>query len=81
MRELEPEFETFDIAHVSVAGWDRGMPQGSKLPGWVSTRKYKNSGNELNKSFKTNDITFFDAANYARFAYKSAQFERHNDQA
>ena len=38
MRELEPEFETFDIAHVSVAGRDRGMPQGSKLPGWVSTR-------------------------------------------
>jgi hypothetical protein len=75
MRELEPEFELFDIAHVSVAGWNRGMQRGSKLPGCVGTRKYKNSGNELKKWFKTRDITFFDAANGARLASNSAQIK------
>jgi hypothetical protein len=73
MRELEPEFEPFDIAHVSVADLNRGMQQGSELSGCVSTRNYKNSGNELNKWFKTKDITFFDAANDARLACNSAQ--------
>ena len=73
MREPEPEFVPFDIAHVSVAGWDRGMQQGSKLSDCASTWKYKNSGNELKKWFKTNDITFFDAANYAHFGCNSAQ--------
>ncbi len=73
MRELEPEFVPFDIAHVSVVGWDRGMQQGSKLSDCASTQKYKNSGNELNKWFKTKDINFSDAANYARFKCNSAQ--------
>jgi hypothetical protein len=31
----------------------------------------KNSGNEAKEYLKTKDITFFDAADYARFAHKS----------
>ena len=31
MRELEPEFEPFDIAHVSVAGWDPGNAAGFEI--------------------------------------------------
>jgi len=36
----------------------------------------KNSGNEAKKYLKTNDITFFDAANYAHLTRKFAQVER-----
>jgi hypothetical protein len=36
-------------------------------------QKMENSGNELNKCFKTNDIALLNAANYARLACKSAQ--------
>jgi hypothetical protein len=35
--------------------------------------KYKNSGNEDKNWLKTKDITFLNAANYARFARESAQ--------
>jgi len=35
-------------------------------------QKMENSGNEAKKWLKTNDITFFEAADYARFARKSA---------
>ena len=70
MRELEPEFELFDIAHVSVAGWNRGMQRGSKLPGWGSAPKYENSGNEAKKYLKTKDITFLNGAIRACFACK-----------
>jgi hypothetical protein len=36
----------------------------------VRTAKMQNSGNEAKKSLKTKDITFFSAANYARFLCK-----------
>jgi len=36
----------------------------------------KNSGNEAKKYLKTKDITFLNAANYARFARKFAQIGR-----
>jgi len=36
----------------------------------------KNGGNEAKKYLKTNDITIFDAANYAHFTRKFAQIER-----
>jgi hypothetical protein len=36
-------------------------------------QKMRNSGNELNKYFKINDIAILNAANNARFARKSAQ--------
>ena len=39
-------------------------------------RNYKNSGNEAKKYLKTKDITFLNAANYARFARQLAQIAR-----
>jgi hypothetical protein len=39
-------------------------------------QKMKNSGNEAKNYLKTKHITFFDAANYARFACKSARIAR-----
>jgi len=35
----------------------------------------QNSGNEAKKYLKTNDITFFDAANFVHFTRKFAQIE------
>ncbi len=73
MRALDTQFELFDTLHVPTGDWNGGKQQGSKLPGWGSARKYKNSGNEAKKYLKTNDITFLNAANCARFAFKLAQ--------
>jgi hypothetical protein len=36
-------------------------------------QKMQNSGNELKKYLKTNNITFLNAANHARFARQLAQ--------
>jgi len=36
-------------------------------------QKMENSGNEAKKYLKTNDITFFSGADYARFTCKIAQ--------
>jgi hypothetical protein len=38
-------------------------------------QKMKNGGNEAKKYLKKKNITFSDAADYARFARKSAQIE------
>ena len=43
-------------------------------------QKMKNSGNEAKKYLKTKDITFFSAANYARFACKSAPIRAPKEQ-
>jgi hypothetical protein len=40
----------------------------------------KNSGNEAKKWLKTNDITFLNGANLARFACKLAPIEPQNEQ-
>ena len=76
MRALDTQFELFDTLHLPTGDWNRGKQQGSKLLGQGSARKYKNSGNEAKKYLKTNDITFFDAANCAHFTRKFAQIER-----
>jgi hypothetical protein len=39
-------------------------------------QKMENSGNEAKKWLKTNDITFLNAANYARFVRIFAQIAR-----
>jgi hypothetical protein len=39
----------------------------------------KNSGNEAKKWLKTKDITFFDGADYARFACKSGLIGPRNE--
>jgi hypothetical protein len=45
-------------------------PTGGDPEAW---EKMQNSGNEAKKSLKTKDITFLNAADYARFACKLAQ--------
>ncbi len=76
MGALNAEFELFGATRVLAEVRGAGMRQGSKLPGWGSAPKYKNSGNEAKKYLKTNDINFFVAANCAHFTRKSAQIER-----
>ena len=44
------------------------------------TEKMKNSGNEAKKYLKKKDITFLNAANYARFACKLTLIPRQKDQ-
>jgi hypothetical protein len=58
MRALNAEFELFGATRALAEVRGAGMQQGSKLPGWGSVRKYKNSGNEAKKYLKTKDITF-----------------------
>jgi len=73
MHALNAQFAIFDTAHAPAGNWNGEEQQGSKLPGRGSALKYKNSGNEAKKSLKTNNITFLNAANYARFGCESAQ--------
>jgi hypothetical protein len=40
----------------------------------------KNSGNELNKCFRTNDITFLNGANFALFACESTRIKASREQ-
>ena len=77
MREIDPEFKFFDIAHVgavnSIVGDVAGI--GIALLGETrgTAREYKNSGNKAKKWLKTKHITPLSGANYARFARKFAQ--------
>jgi len=52
-----------------VASESPTIPAGG---GSSESQKMKNSGNEAKKWLETKDITFLNAANYARFARKSA---------
>jgi hypothetical protein len=70
MREMDPEFELFDIAHVRA---------GERVVGGVATQmarlgetlgnsgEYKNSGNEAKKSLKTKDRAVPDVAHWSGF--------------
>ena len=69
----EPKFELSDIAHGGAGNSIVGDVAGIGIARCVSTQKYKNSGNEAKNYLKTKDITFYDAANYARIACKSAR--------
>jgi hypothetical protein len=46
----------------------------------TTTRNYENRGNELNKLFNINDITFFNAANSASLARNLSAIEPQKDQ-
>jgi hypothetical protein len=83
MRALKTEFELCDKLHVltpaskgdrgrSGIAWERGIRR--------TARKYENRGNELNKCLKTNDITFFGAANPAPLARNLSAIEPQKDQ-
>jgi hypothetical protein len=50
-------------------------PEGSTERQSWETETMKNGGNEAKKYLKTNDITFLDAVNCARFTRKFAQIE------
>jgi len=53
----------------------KGKRQGLRVPGKSRMlRKMKNRGNEAKGYLKTKDITFLNAANWARFARKLAPF-------
>jgi hypothetical protein len=77
MREIEPKFELFDIAHVRAGNRIVGDVAGTEIALLAETRgtarEYKNSGNKAKKWLKTKHITFLNAANDARFACKLAQ--------
>ncbi len=77
MREMDPEFELIDIAHVRAGDWIAGDAAGTGIahPGETrgSAREYKNSGNKSRKLLKTKHITFLNAANDVPFARKLTQ--------
>ena len=51
-----------NLGRVEVSGKTEWSPERS------ASRKMKNSGNEAKEYLKTKEITFFNDANYARFA-------------
>jgi hypothetical protein len=77
MREINPKFELFDIAHVGAGDWIVEDVAGTEIALLGETRgtasEYKNSGNKAKKWLKTKHITFLSGANDARFARKLAQ--------
>ncbi len=66
MREIEPKFDRFEIAHVRAGHWIAGDPAGTGIAGLGETRgtarEYKNRGNKAKKWLKTKDIIFLNAA-------------------
>ncbi len=69
----------------SLQAWRLNQPviPVPRLPRGVESRVTqitKNSGNELNKCFRINDITFLNAAHFALFACKSARINACNEQ-
>ena len=80
MHELDPRFELLDIVHVRAGDWIVGDATGIEIARLVealgTAREFKNTGNKAKKWLKTEDITFSNAANCARFVRKSARIER-----
>jgi len=83
MDALKAEFELCNNLHVltlvskgdcgrSGIAWEREIRR--------TARKYENRGNELNKCFTTNDITFFNAANSASFEHNLSAIGPQRDQ-
>jgi hypothetical protein len=65
-----------DTLSQASAGAGRGAGESGRVPAMGKCRelqKMKNSGNEAKEYLKTKDITFLNAANYARFAHELAQ--------
>jgi hypothetical protein len=84
MRETEPKFQLFDIAHVRAGDWIIGHVAGTGIARLGETRgtarEYKNSGNKAKKWLKTKDITFLNAANFGLFVCKSAPIRHQKEQ-
>ena len=84
MCALNATFELVDNADLQAAVWNRRMRQDSISaergePQRIA-RKYKNSGNEAKEYLKTKDITFFDAAYFARFVRRSTPIRPQKEQ-
>jgi len=62
MRETEPKFELFDIAHVGAGNWIVRGATGTEIPRLGETpgiaREFKNTGNKAKKWLETKHITF-----------------------
>ena len=73
MRETEPKFELFDIAHVGAGDWIVGDGAGTGIAGLGETREtareFKNTGNRARMLMKTKHITFLNAANQRPLAH------------
>ena len=77
MREINPKFELFDIAHVPAGDWIVGDAAGTEIARLVETRgtarEFKNTGNKARMLMKTKHITFLSGANQGLLARPSAQ--------
>jgi hypothetical protein len=77
MREIEPRFELFDIAHVGAGDWVVGDAGGTEIARlvetWGTAREFKNAGNKARMLVKTKHITFLKSANQTPLARQSAQ--------
>jgi hypothetical protein len=77
MREIEPEFELIDIAHVRAGDWiarDAAETEIAPLGETLGTaREFKNTGNKARMLLKTKHITFLKAANQGPLARQPAQ--------
>jgi hypothetical protein len=84
MREIEPKFELFDIAHVGAGNWivgDEGRSEIARLGETLGTaREHKNSGNKAKKWLKTKDVSFLKAANQESLTRQSAQIRPGREQ-
>jgi hypothetical protein len=80
MREMDPEFELFDIAQVRAGDRIVRDTTGTEIarPGKTqgTVREYKKSGNEAKKWLKTKHITFLKWEIATPFACKFAQIGR-----
>ena len=77
MREIEPKFELFDIAHVGAGDWIAGDGAGTEIARLGETRgtarEFKNIGNKARMLMKTKHITFLNGANQGPLARPSVQ--------
>jgi hypothetical protein len=74
MREIEPKFELFDIAHVRAGDLIVGDGAGTEIArlreARGTAREYKNTRNKARMLMKTKHITFLKAESDARFVHK-----------
>ena len=79
MREINPKFELFDIAHVGAGNWIVGDAAGTGIARlgetWGTAREFKNTENKAKKWLKTKGITFLKGANQGPLARQSAQIK------
>ena len=77
MREIDPKFELFDIAHAGAGHWIAGHVSGTGIARLGETlgtaRECKNGGNKAKEWLKTKDITFLNGSNQGPLAHQSAQ--------